>query len=94
MAHLTHSQRTLIENGLRIRKSFREIAADVGKSHTTVSREVLRHRGDSDKGAYGRVTNCCIFRSNCRRTKLCDNPRCIRKSCDIFPALHATSRLI
>lgn len=79
MTHLTHSQRTLIENGLRRRKSFREIAADIGKSHTTVSREVLKHRVNSDKGAYGRVTNRCVFRRECSRRAQCDKSNCNRK---------------
>ena len=60
MSHLTHNQRLLIENGLRNGKSFKEISAQIGKSHTTVSREVLRHRVDSGKGAFGRLTNRCV----------------------------------
>lgn len=56
MAHLTHSQRTLIESGLKQRDSFKEIAGKIGKSPSSVSREVLKHRVDSDEGAYGRIT--------------------------------------
>lgn len=78
MTHLTHSQRALIEDGLKNQKSFREIAIDIGKSHTTVSREIIKHRVVSDKGAYGRVTNRCISRLNCSRFSLCDT-RCKRK---------------
>ena len=44
MAHLTHSQRTLIESGLKQRDSFKEIAGKIGKSPSSVSREVLKHR--------------------------------------------------
>ena len=72
MAHLTHSQRTLIESGLKQRDSFKEIAESIGKSPSSVSREVLKHRIDSDKGAYGRITNRCIHRRNCNRLRVCD----------------------
>ena len=73
MAHLTHSQRTLIESGLKQRDSFKEIARKIGKSPSSVSREVLKHRVDSDKGAYGRITNRCIYRRNCERLRVCDS---------------------
>ena len=73
MAHLTHSQRTLIESGLKQRDSFKEIAGKIGKSPSSVSREVLKHRIDSDKGAYGRITNRCIYRRNCERLRVCDS---------------------
>ena len=72
MAHLTHSQRTLIESGLKQRDSFKEIAVSIGKSPSSVSREVLKHRIDSDKGAYGRITNRCIHCRNCNRLRVCD----------------------
>ena len=73
MAHLTHSQRSLIESGLKNQDSFKEIAKSIGKSPSTVSREVLKHRIDSDKGAYGRILNRCIHRRNCDRFKVCDS---------------------
>ena len=94
MSHLTHDQRTLIENGLRNRKSFKEIARDIGKAHTTVSREVQKHCVTSDKGAYGRVTNRCIYRYECKRLNVCGNLKCQRKcSCcakcnEICPDFH------
>ena len=44
MAHLTHSERDLIESGLRNHDSFKEIARKVGKSPSSISREVLKHR--------------------------------------------------
>ena len=72
MAHLTHAQRTLIENGLKNRESFRTIAQRIGKSPSSVSRESLKHRVDSEKGAYGRVTNRCVHRRHCEQLGLCD----------------------
>ena len=82
MSHLTHAQRTLIENGLRDHKSFKEIARDIGKAHTTVSREVRKHYVTSDKGAYGRVTNRCIYRRECKRLNVCGDLRC-RRRCSV-----------
>ena len=72
MAHLTHSQRTLIESGLKHGDSFKEIARSIGKSPSSVSREILKHRLDSDKGAYGRIINRCIYRRDCNRQRVCD----------------------
>ena len=44
MKHLTLSDRIRIEALLEECKSFSQIAAEIGKSPTTISREVLRHR--------------------------------------------------
>lgn len=81
MSHLTHNQRLLIENGLRNGKSFKEISVQIGKSHTTVSREVLRHRVDSDKGAFGRLTNRCVHARDCERILVCGDATCTRRLC-------------
>jgi IS30 family transposase len=69
----------LIENGLRARKSFREIARSIGKSHSTVAREVLKHRADSDKGAFGRLKNRCVHRHDCQRMNVCGDLKCSRR---------------
>ena len=79
MSHLTDSDRMEIEHGLRQRMSFLQIARELGKSHSTISREVLKRRTDSDKGAFGRVTNRCIFRRNCDVYYLCSDKKCQRK---------------
>jgi IS30 family transposase len=44
MKHLTLSDRIRIEVLLEEGKSFSQIAAELGKCPTTISREVLRHR--------------------------------------------------
>ena len=79
MSHLTDSDRMEIEHGLRQRMSFQQIARKLGKPHTTISREVLKRRADSDKGAFGRVTNRCVFRRNCNVYYLCPEEKCQRK---------------
>lgn len=79
MSHLTDSDRLQIENGLHRGMSFQQIARDMGKSHSTISREVLKRRGNSDKGAIGRISNRCIFRRNCDVYYLCQEFKCHRK---------------
>ena len=73
MSHLTLSERVTIENALRARKGFKEIARMIGHSHTTVKREVVKHAQASEKGAKGRVTNRCHHRSLCKRQYLCEH---------------------
>ena len=53
MGHLTLAERVAIENALRARKGFKEIARLVGHSHTTVKREVVKHAQESEKGRRG-----------------------------------------
>ena len=79
MSHLSDSDRLEIEHGLHQGMSFQQIARELGKFHTTISREILKHRVDSDKGAFGRVTNRCIFRRNCDVYFLCPGRKCQRK---------------
>lgn len=81
MSHLTHEERLAIENGLTNGKGFKEIGRDLGKSHTTVSREVLRHRVDSNKGAFGRLTNRCVHRMECKKILVCGDTKCTRHQC-------------
>lgn len=79
MSHLTDSDRLEIEHGLRQRLSFLQIARELGKSHTTISREVLKRRTDSEKGATGRIPNRCVFRRSCSIYDLCLGKKCKRK---------------
>ena len=81
MSHLTHSERLSIENGLKNGKGFREIAGELGKSHTTISREVLRHRVASDKGAFMRSANRCVHRADCTKMMACGDTKCTRTRC-------------
>lgn len=79
MSHLTESDRLKIEYGLRRRMSFQQLAQELGKSRSTICREVLKHRKASTKGAKGRLANRCINRRNCDVTNLCAGRRCRRK---------------
>ena len=78
--HITDLDRLEIEHELKQGISFKQIAAKIGKHHSSVSREVLARRTASNKGAFGRVTNRCISRRSCDRRQLCiDKPDCLKR---------------
>ena len=60
--HLTLSDRIAIEVGLRERKSFSAIAAELGKDPTTISKEVRTHIKLKQAGGY----NPCVIRKDCK----------------------------
>lgn len=78
--HLTDSERFQIEQWLREGVSLRLIAENLGKSPSTISREIRAHALPSEKGAPHRVTNRCAGRRDCRKRQLCaDRPDCTRR---------------
>lgn len=80
MAHLTLSDRIKIESGLNAGKTINQIADEVGKHRSTISREIRSHITAVDKGAAYRVKNRCVLRTSCERHYLCeDKPNCTRK---------------
>jgi IS30 family transposase len=77
--HLTDAQRLEIEGMLKQRISLKQIAAKIGKHHSTVAREIIKRRVESNKGAVGRTTNRCLERRTCKKTQLClDRPDCLK----------------
>ena len=78
MSHLTELDRQRIEHGLRQGMSCHQLARELGKSRTTIAREILKHRQPSDKGASGRISNRCLYRRNCNVWHLCPGKRCKR----------------
>lgn len=78
-SHLTLDDRIQIQVKLAEGSSLSQIAKDLSKNRATISREILKHRQQSDIGAYGRVSNRCQFRKNCKITSICmDMPDCLR----------------
>lgn len=65
MSHLTELDRQRIEYGLRQGMSYQRLALELGKSRTTIAREVLKHHQPSEKGASRRISNRCLYRRNC-----------------------------
>ena len=69
--HMTQSDRFLIEKSLNEGKNFKETAQAVGKSQTTISREVKAHFIEMKKGsAFGKF-NDCGNKGGCRENRLC-----------------------
>lgn len=78
--HLTLSDRESIAASLNQRVSFNRIAECMGRSSSTISREVRKHRTFVDKGAPYRPINRCTKRYECKRYGICeDKPDCTRR---------------
>lgn len=90
-SHMTLEDRTSIQIGLDFGKSFGQIASELGKSASTISREVRGHRIVSKKSGYGRVPNRCVYRTSCQVYGLCQSckysPEHICRSCSLCNAV-------
>ncbi len=71
--HLTDEERLHIERLLKERVSIKQIAAKLGKSTSTISREIRAHAVSSDKSAPHRIPNRCIKQHDCNRRYLCED---------------------
>lgn len=71
MKHLKMEERSAIENGLNQRKSFNEIAKEIGKSPSTVSKEVRKHLMQETTGSSGSGHNSCKYRMGCTEKGVC-----------------------
>lgn len=78
MKHLTLSDRIRIETLLEERKSFSQIAAEIGKCPTTISREVRRHRSvvHHYSSETARKRSECEHFGSCTVKGLCGRPQC------------------
>ena len=79
--HLTNDERLQIENWLKERVSINKIADKLGKSTSTISREIRAHVIQSDKVARYRIRNRCIKRRDCDKRYLCEDKQNCSKSC-------------
>lgn len=78
--HLTLSDRIKIAAALELKKPMNQIAAELGKDCSTISREIRRHSVAVDKAAFGRIKNRCVYRYSCKLYGICENePDCTRK---------------
>jgi IS30 family transposase len=80
--HLSLDERTEIQIGLKEGLTFTEIAAKVGKSKSTISREILARRQFIH---HKRVTtlqtkNVCTERFKCKIKENCKSPRCYKQT--------------
>lgn len=78
--HLTDSERQQIEQRLREGVSLKQIAAILGKSASTISREIRARAIESDKYAPYRIHNRCAKLTVCQKMQICsDKPNCTRR---------------
>ena len=86
MAHLNKQDRCKIENMLIAGVKPKEIARNLGKSHTTITREIRHHRQE-ESSDQRKNKNYCVYRGKCKKNNLCRYPpqNCQRKcsSCRI-----------
>ena len=71
MGHLTADERRRLETLLNRGESFRSIAEVLGKSHSTISREIRKHRTVSSKTVSPFLTD---FSGNKINVTCCDVP--------------------
>lgn len=79
--HLSLSDRTTIQSGLNQNKSFRQIAVEVNKDPTTISKEIRNHLQRIRSGAYGRPHNSCMHQFTCDVQGVCHKPGCTKELC-------------
>ena len=78
--HMSSEERMQIEYWLKAGVSIKAIAAELGRSTSTISREIRARSIPSKKSAYGRIANRCLLRNGCIKRQLCDNkPDCTRR---------------
>lgn len=80
--HLSLTERFEIEKGLNDNLSFKQIAKNINKDCTTISKEVKNHIIYKDSGAVGRPFFDCIYRHNCPYK--IKGTKCIPKLCENY----------
>jgi len=76
--HLTYEDRAYIEQALEVNLSFRQIADELEKDPSTLSKEIRKHRiVSAHKG--GRGFTDCLLASTCQKQHMC-----ARADCNIF----------
>ena len=73
MPHLTKQERLRTENMLNAGASATEMGRNLGKSHTTISREIKKHRQEETLDRR-RNRNYCSFKNKCSQQKICKIP--------------------
>ncbi len=77
--HMTAEERILLQNLLTQNKTLSQIAAIMKRDISTIRNEVLKHRHESTKGAFGKSFNNCIHRIKCQYKGSCEH--CPRDKC-------------
>lgn len=79
--HLSLDERKTIEGMLNSGTSLKKIAARLGRSATTVSREIQKNAVVRRTGAVGQAFNNCSGRMDCEQYGLCRRADCGRSRC-------------
>jgi IS30 family transposase len=79
--HLTLEERKSIERALTQGESFKFIARALGRSPSTISREVLKNSRVRQSGSFNRSFNNCLHRASCQEYGLCNKEDCRRAFC-------------
>ena len=74
---ITFKERVRIETGIYAKKSFSQIAKEIGRSTSSVTREVKQNR-IMVKTPYSCGTDC-IYPPSCRKTGLCGDEYCSKR---------------
>jgi len=75
----TYEERLTLQKHLKESQSFKEIARNLGKNPSTISREVRKYLSEVATGHPGFPYNACKNRFNCRKKDLCGKD-CTRTS--------------
>ena len=67
----TYEERLSLQKYLKENVSFKRIAQLLGKSSSTISREVRRHMVEVTTVKAGKVPNACTHRTSCKRKNVC-----------------------
>jgi len=72
--HLTEDDRAFIAEALQMNMNFKEIAKNLSKDPTTISKEVQTNRTFKQANPFrDYVPNLCIYRKVCTKSYLCDH---------------------
>lgn len=77
--HLSYDDRLDIEKYLKSNYSLSEIARELNRHKSTISREINIRSRTVKKGCYGRNYNACIHRYSCESDRVCSDKKCSRK---------------
>ena len=77
--YITYEERMKVENCLFNGKSFGEIAKELGKDRSTISREVRKHSVIERSGYGANGYNACVHRDGCTKVHVCSGS-CTRQS--------------
>ena len=83
---LSFSDRVKIEEGLVHGKSIHKISLDLGRSDSTIAREIKNHRYSLDTKAGYKKLHRCVYFNECERIHVCGDKECNQYCRNCFDA--------